>query len=127
MNKKVLIGCICSYVFVAAAIVFYFIFVVGKPEVDFSFKTYGKDPYTWVYTIDDESVLKCKDKTIKQKKGNITGGVIKTHYVFKGLKEGTTTLKFEYRNIVDNSVDETKVYKVIVDKDLKIKLKKQRN
>ena len=77
-----------------------------------------------MYIIDNEDIVKLSDKTVVEKKGNITGGVIKTKYVFEGVKQGTTTIKFEYKNIVDNSVDEIKVYKAVVNEDLKIKLKR---
>ena len=125
MNKKALIGIVCIYFFIVGAIIFYFAFFVSKSDVELSFKTYGKDPYSWVYTIEDEKVVRCKAKKSVKKKAGITGGVTKNYYVFEGVKTGTTIIKFEHKNVVDNSVDETKVYKAIIDKDLKIKLRKQ--
>ena len=87
-------------------------------------KTNGGVPYLWKYTIDNKNIVKFKCKKVKVKDKNLAGGEVIEHYIFSGLEEGTTEIKFEYKNFTDNSVSETKKYKVIVDKNLKLKIKK---
>lgn len=78
----------------------------------------GGIPYEWVYSIEDAKVVKYKDMT--EKSGETMGSSTEQHYIFEGLKEGTTTIKFELKSITDSSIEETKNYDVVVDKDLKI-------
>lgn len=83
--------------------------------------TNGGVPYNWEYTIEDKSIVKL-DKQDSKAKNNLEGGPVELKYYFKGVKEGNTTITFNYKNITDETVDETKVYNVIVDKKLKIKI-----
>ena len=78
----------------------------------------GGIPYEWVYSIEDAKVVKYKDMT--EKSGETMGSNTEQHYIFEGLKEGTTTIKFELKSITDNSIEETKNYDVVVDKNLKV-------
>ena len=48
------------------------------------------------------------------------GGGIEQHYIFEGLKEGTTTIKFELKSFVSTDIAETKNFDVSVDKNLKV-------
>lgn len=78
----------------------------------------GGIPYEWVYSIEDAKVVKYKDMT--EKSGETMGSNTEQHYIFEGLKEGTTTIKFELKSITDDSIEETKNYNVVVDKNLKV-------
>lgn len=78
----------------------------------------GGIPYEWVYSIEDAKVVKYKDMT--EKSGETMGSNTEQHYIFEGLKEGTTTIKFELKSITDDSIEETKNYDVVVDKNLKV-------
>ena len=78
----------------------------------------GGIPYEWVYSIEDAKVVKYKDMT--EKSGETMGSSTEQHYIFEGLKEGTTTIKFELKSITDDSIEETRNYDVVVDKNLKI-------
>ena len=78
----------------------------------------GGIPYEWVYSIGDTKVVKYKDMT--EKSGETMGSNTEQHYVFEGLKEGKTTIKFELKSITDDTVDQTKNYDVVVDKNLKV-------
>lgn len=84
--------------------------------------TNGGVPYSWEYTIEDENIVKLDDKDSKEKNSTTAGGPVKLMYYFKGIKEGNTTITFNYKNITNDTIDETKVYSVIVDKKLKIKI-----
>ncbi len=78
----------------------------------------GGIPYEWVYSIEDAKVVKYKDMT--EKSGETMGSNTEQHYIFEGLKEGKTTIKFELKSITDDTVDQTKNYDVVVDKNLKV-------
>lgn len=78
----------------------------------------GGIPYEWVYSIGDTKIVKYKDMT--EESSGAIGGSTQQHYVFEGLKEGKTTIKFELKSITDNTVDQTKNYDVVVDKNLKV-------
>lgn len=84
--------------------------------------TNGGVPYSWEYTIEDESIVKLENKESKEKDKNLAGGRVSLKYYFKGVKEGNTTITFNYKSITDNTVSETKVYNVIVDKKTNIKI-----
>lgn len=78
----------------------------------------GGIPYEWVYSIEDAKVVKYKNMT--EKSGETMGSNTEQHYIFEGLKEGKTTIKFELKSITDDTVDQTKNYDVVVDKNLKV-------
>ena len=59
----------------------------------------------------------------KVSKDNFATYIIIYHFILKGLKEGTTTIKFKHRNFVDNSINKTKEYTVKVNKKLEIFIK----
>lgn len=78
----------------------------------------GGIPYEWVYSISDSKIVKYKDMT--EESSGAIGGSTQQHYTFEGLKEGKTTIKFELKSITDDTVDQTKNYDVVVDKNLKV-------
>lgn len=78
----------------------------------------GGIPYNWTYTIGDNSIVKYKN--VEEKTPDTMGGSIEQHYIFEGLKKGKTTIKFELKSITDDTIDQTKNYDVIVDKNLNI-------
>ena len=47
-------------------------------------------------------------------------GRTEIHYIFEGLNEGTTAIKFELKSFVSTDVAETKNFDVSVDKNLKV-------
>lgn len=83
----------------------------------------GSIPYDWDYTIEDESVVKFKELK-EDENGNseemMIGAAKQQHYIFEGLKEGTTTIKFELKSFVSTDIAETKNFDVSVDKDLNV-------
>lgn len=82
----------------------------------------GGVPYKWEYVIEDDTIIKCKEVRTESKDSNTDGGMIYQYYDFEGLKEGTTIILFEYRDILEQSVKETKKYNVLVDEHRKIKI-----
>lgn len=84
-------------------------------------ETNGGVSYEWKYTIADESIVKLDSKD-SISDAELDGGKVELHYNFKGLKKGTTTIKFEYVNFVKDEVEETKTYKAVVDSDLNLSI-----
>lgn len=78
----------------------------------------GGIPYDWVYTISNDSIVKYKN--MEEKTSDTLGGSYEQHYFFECLKEGSTTIEFELKSIVDDTVDQTKNYEVVVDKNLNV-------
>lgn len=83
----------------------------------------GSIPYEWEYTIADTSIIKFKETkevTNDDSEEIMLGGGTEQHYIFEGLKEGTTTIKFELKSFVGSDIAETKNFDVSVDKNLKV-------
>ena len=128
MNKKLMIGIglglgLGIIVFIILALVAVD-FSSSSNELELTYETYGGAPHKWEYKIEDESIVKfvkTKDITPDNEK-NLVGGVVYTNYVFKGLKQGKTTITFKYVNIVDNTVEKEETVNVMVDKNKNISL-----
>lgn len=125
MNKKVIIGIGIIFVVVLFVILGIVISnVTGAKELELTYKTNGGVPYKWEYKIEDESIVqlvKTKDITSKKDK-ELLGGPIYTNYIFKGLKEGKTTITFKYINITDGSINKEEKVTVKVDRNNNISL-----
>ena len=83
----------------------------------------GSIPYDWEYTIADTSIIKFKEtKEVTNDNSDevMLGGGTEQHYIFEGLKKGTTTIKFELKSFVSTDIAETKNFDVSVDKNLKV-------
>ena len=126
MNKKLIVG-ILLVVSVVLCVVLYFIVSDnsdGHKELELTYKSNGGVPYKWEYKIEDESIVefvKTKDITSKEDK-KLNGGPVYTNYIFRGKKEGKTTITFKYVSIVDGSVDKEEKVTVKVDKYKNISL-----
>lgn len=126
MNKKVMV-CISIILVVTLLMVLKVIIpsISGNKELELTYKSNGGVPYKWEYKIEDESIVKfvrTKDITSKENK-KLDGGPVYTNYIFKGLKQGKTTITFKYTDIVDGSVDKEEKLTVNVDKYKNISLK----
>lgn len=90
-----------------------------KERVELVYKINAGIPFKWVYEIEDESIVKF-DESYQIKNDNIdgrSGGAIETKYVFKGIKEGTTTITFKYVSIDGDKIYEEYKHVVKVDND----------
>ena len=125
MNNKVVIG----IGLILVAVIFVVIAIIipnssGSKELELTYKSNAGVPYKWEYKIEDESIVEfvtTKDITSKKDK-ELNGGPIYTNYIFKGLKEGKTTITFKYINIVDDTVEKEETITVKVDKYKNISL-----
>ncbi len=120
--KKIILIVLCIIGFVLG-------FIAGftdtkSKKLELVLETNGGVPYVWKYEIENKNIVKyvkSYEKENKNKNGMV-GAPIKTAYVFKGLKKGTTKIIFKYTSIVDKSVVKKEVYTVKVDKNKKISL-----
>ncbi|MBO4318976.1 MAG: protease inhibitor I42 family protein [Treponema sp.] len=77
--------------------------------------------YTWVYTIEDESIVCLEQKTKYLGSRNMSGAPSLFTYTVISLKPGTTKITFEYkRPWEDKPAEKTKTYTVTVDERGKI-------
>ncbi len=118
-KKKLIIGII--FLIVITLVIINIIKPHKKKEI--VLKTNGGVPYNWEYTIENTDIIGIEDEKLEEKSHEIVGGEIEKHFILKGLKEGTTIIKFEHRNFVDNSINKTKKYTVKVNKKLEIFIK----
>ena len=124
MNKKISIGIILVLVLSIVSIIKLSSNSSGSKELELTYKTNGGVPYKWEYEIEDESIVgfvKTKDITPEEDK-ELDGGPVYINYIFKGLKQGKTTIKFKYVNIVDGSIEKEEKITVKVDKNKNISL-----
>ena len=129
MNKIIII--ILIIVLIIIAIIFTFnINNVNKnikdPKyLELTYELNAGIPFKWEVEIDDEEVVEfVKSYVVRDdnEKGALTGASVYTNYVFKGLKEGKTTITFKLVNFADNYVSDSKKHIVKVDKDKNITL-----
>ena len=90
--------------------------------LELTYKSNGGVPFRWEYVIEDPSVVEfVKSYELEnENKGPIAGAPIYTNYVFKGLKEGTTTITFRYVSIIDGRVSKEEVNNIAVDQNKNI-------
>ena len=125
MNKKVMLG--IGIIFVAVLFVVIKVIIpssAGSKELELTYKTNGGVPYKWEYKIEDESIVQfveTKDITSEEDK-KLDGGPVYINYIFKGIKEGKTTITFKYVSIIDGSIEKEDKVTVKVDNHKNISL-----
>ena len=112
-NKTIIIIGLVVLIISITGIFFYQKSVANK-NLEIKVETNGGVPFNWEYEIEDTSVV----EFVKNK--DVDGGPVNIIFTFKGLKEGKTTITLKYVDIVDKTVDSTKVYNVKVDNKNKI-------
>ena len=96
-------------------------------ELELTYEINAGIPFKWQYIIEDESIIEfVKSYVVRDdNKGGIVGASVYTNYVFRGLKEGTTTITFQYVNFTDNNrVHKTRKHVVRVDDKLHVSIVK---
>lgn len=74
--------------------------------------------YTWDCEINNDKIVMLSGQTSESEP--FEGGEVTIHYIYTGLKKGSTTIKCNYTNGTD--IKETKKYKATVDKDLNVSI-----
>ena len=124
MNKKIVIGLILIIILVLVCVFCIIPKIMRSNTIELTYKTNGGVPYRWEYEIEDDSIVEfVETKNVTPKKyKELDGGLVYINYVFRGLKEGKTTVTFKYVNIVDNSIDKEDKVTLKVDKNKNISL-----
>lgn len=92
--------------------------------LELTYQTNGGVPYKWEYEIGDESIVQfveTKDITSEDDK-ELVGGPVYINYIFKGLKEGKTTITFKYVSVIDGSIEKEEKLNIKVDNHKNISL-----
>ena len=132
MNTKLLIG-IGVVVLIIAVIL---VIVLPKKDDNNDNKKNTKEieitreinagiPFKWEYEIKDKDIVEFSRSYVLKddNTGGKVGASVYTNYVFKGLKEGTTTITFRVVSITgEYEPTNEETYKINVDKDLNISI-----
>lgn len=129
MSKKIIIGItiVVAVVLLLILVLIGIIYIVKEDtkKLEITKEINAGIPFKWEYTIEDSSIVKCS-KVYILKDENTNGKVgapVYKNYVFKGLKEGKTTVIFKLVSITDEDYpSEEEKYNIRVDKDLNISL-----
>ena len=128
-NKNIVIIIIVSLIIVLGIIISLILLNKKKPiiknpkELELTYEISAGIPFKWDFEIEDEDVVQfvrsyvVKDENV----GGLVGGKITRNYVFKGLKEGETSVTFKFVSITGEHEDGLHEKHIIkVDKDLNI-------
>ena len=124
MNKYIII---VLFVFVIAISVIRVVFIKSKPkDLKLTYEINAGIPFKWEYEIEDESIVKLERSFVDDKNKRQKGGIVNEHYIFSGLKEGTTTITFRTVSITGEYPDSNIEKNIVrVDKNLNVTLVKK--
>ena len=126
MNYKVIIFVVIILIIAIFLVLFNNKTKEGNPkELELTYEINAGIPFRWEYEIGDKSVVEfVKSYVVRDdNKGGKVGASVYTNYVFKGLREGETTITFKVVSITGEYEDTShRVHRVKVDKDLNISL-----
>ncbi len=86
--------------------------------------------YSWVYSMSEEGIVELVEEKYIDSNSSVNKNFVGTpgvqSFEFKGLKEGHVTLTFVYTRAWEEKEEpeETKIYNLVVDKNLKVSLEK---
>lgn len=120
MKKYYLLGICADILIVLLIIVVVFLPKINNlsQKLELTYKINSGIPFKWVYEIEDPEIVGFEKSYVSKDEnvGEIVGVPIYTNYVFKGLKEGTTTIIFkmvnatgEFDNVVKQENNKVKV------------------
>ena len=100
---------------------------LNNKELELTYELNAGIPFKWEVEVEDDSIVEyVKSYVVRDdNKDAITGASVYTNYVFRGLKEGTTTITFKLVNFADNYISSEEKHKVKVDKEGNITLIKE--
>ena len=130
MNKYVIFGISIAILAIILIVIKFMMPKTNKTtkELEFTYEINAGIPFKRVYEIKDESVVEfVKSYVIRDDNtGGKVGASVYTNYVFKGLKEGETTITFKVVSITGEHEDlEEDVHRVKIDSDLNISVIKE--
>lgn len=126
MDKKyiIIIGIVLVIV---VGVILFFIFKDNSSDnssktLELTYQTSKGIPFRWEYEIEDESIVKLERSFVDDENKRQKGGIVHNHYVFSGLKEGKTRIRFKYVEFTKDRVEKEEVINVKVDKFKNISL-----
>ena len=126
MKTKILIGLIIVLILctIFATLKFIVPNINSSKELKLTYKLNAGIPFKWEYEIEDKTVVEFVKSYVSkdENKDRIVGAPVYTNYIFKGLKEGETTITFKLVNFTDKTVSDTQKHRVKVDKNNNISL-----
>ena len=122
MDKKYIIIIGILIVIVVGVILFFVLKDNSSKTLELTYQTSKGIPFRWEYEIEDESIVKLERSFVDDENKRQKGGIVYNHYVFKGLKEGKTTIRFKYVEFTKDRVEREEVVNVKVDKFKNISL-----
>ncbi len=122
MNKKIIIG--IGIIFLGVLLTISKIIIPntsGHKELELTYKS--ETSYKWEYEIEDESIVElARTKDITSEEDRKSGEIIYVNYIFRGLKQGKTTVTFKYINTENGSIEKERKLTIKVDKYKNISL-----
>ena len=126
MDKKniIMIGIV---VLIIIGVILFFVLKDNSSDnssktLELTYQTSKGIPFRWEYEIEDESIVKLERSFVDDENKRQKGGIVHNHYVFSGLKEGKTRIRFKYVEFTKNRVEKEEVINVKVDKFKNISL-----
>lgn len=83
--------------------------------------TNGGVPYSWEYNLSNEDIVTIK-KSSKALNDETVGGLIEVYFDVIPKKEGKVFLTLNYKDIRNNTIEETKKYSIEVNQKLEVKI-----
>ena len=128
--KRTILFCLLGITVITLVVYLLFWAIRGKKNqgegktLELTYTINAGIPYKWEYEIEDKSIVEfVKSYVIEDKNvDGMTGAPVSTNYVFKGKKEGKTTITFKKVSVVDGSVAEESKNTVKVDKNKNLSL-----
>lgn len=121
MNQKILfsIFCFCMFGLFLSCTSNKF----KSKKQKFTLKGNPSTGYTWIYKIEDESIINLNTKIKYLGSKSMSGAPSRFTYTITSLKPGATKIFFEYKRPWEEDPIETKVYEILVDEQGKIQIK----
>ena len=94
-------------------------------KLELVYKISAGIPFKWEFEIKDKDIVEfVKSYVVRDdNKGALVGAHVYTKYIFKGIKEGNTTISFRLVSITgEHGIQNEDKYMVMVDKNMNISL-----
>lgn len=120
MKKRVIILIIIGLLVIGGVVALIMCLNKNTREFEIVQETNGGVPLKWEYKIEDTSIVEFieVESIVPESDKGLDGGRVYEHFKFKTVKEGETTITFNYNWVNHEGTSETKKYKVTVDSKL---------
>lgn len=125
MNKKLML---IGGIIVLIIVVIILCLLNNKSSYEVTLTTNGGVPFVWEYKVSNDDIVKVElinEEAVNKKEEQVVGGLIYITYKLIPLKKGTATVTLEYKNFVDDIVEENEIYEIKVNNNLKMNVNKK--